>query len=499
MAPKPQPFAQTAAADGGPEAEPRPTLWRDRPCLAVFAALLAAGLAFRVWLCFSDDGIYWPDEIYQSLEPAHRLVFGYGLIPWEFVEGARNWAFPGLVAALLKAVTLFGDNPRHYLVALRLVFSAMGMATAWGTYKLARACGAGSLAAAVGAIWFALAPPTIYFAPRGLSETASAVTVVFGFALALAPDARRGRVAAGACLLGFSTLLRLQSAIFCAALVAILLARRRWGASGLAAIVLLGWALALGLLDRITWGDWFHSAVAYLRFNIVEGKSAQWGVAENTYYLRVLWTSMPLVTVWAAPLFILGVRRCAGLFTTACLFVLIHSLVAHKEFRFILPVVPIWFAVAASGLSWVLSLLPIDPRWPIAAVASCAALAGARFHALTFGEIGQYEHERPNASAYDDFGAINRLLLVAHAQSDLCGIEIEAVHLAWTGGATYLHRNVPIYPRGAWVASNHFNYVLAVAGATRMGRVVASEGPFALVALPHSTCVPDPSYRWKLP
>src|SRR4051812_12748598 len=56
---------------------------------------LGAGAALRIWLAWHDDGIYWPDEIYQSLEPAHRLVFGYGIVAWEFVEGARNWALPG--------------------------------------------------------------------------------------------------------------------------------------------------------------------------------------------------------------------------------------------------------------------------------------------------------------------------------------------------------------------------------------------------------------------
>lgn len=466
----------------------------------MFLALLGAGLALRVWLCFCDDGIYWPDEIYQSLEPAHRLVFGYGLVPWEFVEGARNWAFPGLVAGLLKAITiLVGDSPRRYLVAIRLVFSAIGMLTAWGTYELGRTCGARGIAAATGAVWFALAPPSIYFAPRALSETASAVAIVFGFALALKDAAPSRRIAAGASLLGLSALLRLQNGIFCAGLLATLLARRRWRASGLSALVLLAWVFAFGLLDRLTWGDWFHSAIAYFRFNVVEGKATQWGVSENTYYLRVLWTSMPLVTFWAAPLALLAVRRCAGLLVTACAFLAIHSFVAHKEFRFVLPVLPIWFALAASGLSWVLSLLPVHPRWPAAAIASCAAVAGARFHELTFGQLGQYEHQRPNASAYDDFGPVNRLLLAAHDQSDLCGIDIEAVHLAWTGGATYLHRNVPIYPRGAWAGSGHFNYVLTYGGAGRTGRVVATQGPFALVALPRSSCTPDPSYRWKLP
>lgn len=487
-----------------PSADPQRSRGRgrgpDRFGLAAFVLLLGAGLAFRVWLCFHDDGIYWPDEIYQSLEPAHRLVFGYGLIPWEFIEGARNWAFPGLVAALLRVVTfVVGDDPRHYLVAIRLVFSALGIATAWGTYKLGRACGAQFFAAAVGAVAFALAPPAIYFAPRALSETASAVAVVFGLALALQPDARRGRILAGVSLLGFSALLRLQNGLFCAGLIGILLARRRWRAAGLSALVLVGWAFVFGLLDRLTWGDWFHSAIEYMRFNVVEGKGAQWGVAEGTYYLRVLWTSMPLVTLWIAPLALLGARRSAGLFVTACAYLLVHSLVPHKEFRFILPLLPIWFALAASGLSWVLSLLPVDPRWPAAAMAACFAVAGAGFHSLTFGQLGQYEHERPNSSAYDDFGAINRLLLAAHEQKDLCGIDIEAAHLAWTGGATYLHRDVPIYPRGAWVGSNHFNYVLTFGGVGGMGRVVARQGPYALVALPRSSCSPDPSYRWKLP
>ena len=68
--------------------------------LRVWAVLLlglslGVGSALRLWLSTHDDGIFWPDEIYQSLEPAHWTVFGYGLVPWEFVSGARNWAFPG--------------------------------------------------------------------------------------------------------------------------------------------------------------------------------------------------------------------------------------------------------------------------------------------------------------------------------------------------------------------------------------------------------------------
>ncbi|HZA50383.1 MAG TPA: hypothetical protein VE549_06560, partial [Myxococcaceae bacterium] len=51
----------------------------------VLAFALVAGFLLRAVLGVPDDGIYWPDEIYQSLEPAHRVVFGYGLVAWEFV------------------------------------------------------------------------------------------------------------------------------------------------------------------------------------------------------------------------------------------------------------------------------------------------------------------------------------------------------------------------------------------------------------------------------
>ena len=77
---------------------------------AVLVLILGVGAALRVWLALTDDGIYWPDEVFQSLEPAHRLVFGYGMRAWEFIEGARNWALPGVVAlcpttAVLKTPT----------------------------------------------------------------------------------------------------------------------------------------------------------------------------------------------------------------------------------------------------------------------------------------------------------------------------------------------------------------------------------------------------------
>src|SRR5262245_25419412 len=173
-------------------------------------ASLALGAALRLYVTFTDDGIYWPDEVYQSLEPAHRLVYGYGLVAWEFVEGARNWALSGLVAGLLWLARLVGlDTPEGYLAVVRLAFVAASIASAFGAAFLARRLGADRLSAAAGAALLLLAAPAIYFSHRAMSETVFALPAVFGLALALPSTSSRKEVLLGASLVGMSVLLRL--------------------------------------------------------------------------------------------------------------------------------------------------------------------------------------------------------------------------------------------------------------------------------------------------
>ncbi|MSP03949.1 MAG: hypothetical protein EXR05_01570 [Acetobacteraceae bacterium] len=52
-----------------------------------------------------------PDEVFQYLEPAHRLVHGTGLIAWEYAAGLRSWLLPGVLAAVLWLASLIGGQP----------------------------------------------------------------------------------------------------------------------------------------------------------------------------------------------------------------------------------------------------------------------------------------------------------------------------------------------------------------------------------------------------
>jgi phosphatidylinositol glycan class B len=467
--------------------------------LALLVGSLAIGAGLRFWLCFHDDGLFWPDEIYQSLEPAHRLVYGYGLVAWEFIEGARNWALPALVAALLGLARGLGaDQPAGYLPFVRVCFALIGVGTAYGSYRLARVCGAGERPAAVAAALFALGAPFIYFAPRAMSETASALPVVFGLALALGRDATRWKRLLGASLLGLAVLLRLQNGIFCVGLLGVLAGRKQWRAGGEALAVLALWAFAFGLLDRLTWGGWFHSAVVYLRFNF-GGGAERWGTAEPTFYLRVLVSSLgPLGLV------LLGFSACAwpkarGLLLTAAGFLALHSATGHKEYRFMLPALPVFCALAGVGLTLLSERAPKNfADLALYATLLAAVISGIRFHQLTFGELGQYEDSKPNASAYDDSGPVNRLLLAANRLPDVCGLKIESVHQAWTGGYSYFHRNVPLYPHtGPGRGSGYFNYVITAANAGPL-EPVAADGPLVLARVGQG-CAADPGYSWRLP
>lgn len=475
------------------------------PLLArvVLVLALGVGATLRVWTALTDDGIYWPDEVYQSLESAHRLVFGYGMQAWEFIEGARNWALPALVAALMKVATWVGlDEPRGYLGLTRGAFGLLGAATAWGSYRLARAYEASELAAAAGASLFALSAVPLYFGPRAMSENASALPVVLGLALALRPGASRRALVGGASLLGLAVLLRLQTGVFCVGLVAVLAARREWRAVRDALAVLAGWAFLFGLLDWLTWGRWFHSALVYLDFNLLRGKAADFGIAPFSYYNRVLFRAMGGVTLVAAGLSLLAARRAPGLLGVAAAFFLLHAWQPHKELRFVLPVLPLFAALAGVGLDTLLRHLPPSPvrlALPLAVVA-VAGLSGARAGLLTFRDVGLYEEWRPQASAWDDWGPVNRLLIAAGHREDVCGLKVEAVHLAWAGGYSYFHRDVPLYPHvGPGRESGFYNYVVTTAGAVGQGEVVASEGPFVLVRLPNDRCAPDPGWTSRLP
>jgi len=118
---------------------------------------------------------------------------------------------------------------------------------------------------------------------------------------------------------------------------------------------------------------------------------------------------------------------------------------------------------------------------------------------LTFGDIGPYEKTRAAESAFDDVGPVNRLLVVASRQPDLCGLRVETHHLTWTGGYSFFHRNAPLYSMAAPDRSSGFYNFIIASTAETAGNPVAADGSFVLRRLGLPACTPDPNFDWRLP
>jgi phosphatidylinositol glycan class B len=469
-----------------------PSWWtRPLPWRVLLAVGLVTGAAARLWLAFTDHGLYWPDEVFQSIEPAHRMAFGYSMVAWEFVVGARNVLLPGAIALVLEALAALKlDDPFIYVPVVRVLFALSSVGTVWGVYRLSRATGCSLPSAVVGTLAFCWMSLAIYFSPRAMSEVASALPVTWGLALLLETPSRK-KLLLGASLLGLAVILRIHCGLFAAGAVVMLLAQRRKGDALVVFGVLCGWAVVYGLLDLFAWGSFLHSGIYYLRFNLIEGRAAEWGTAPPAFYTKYLVKSLGLHWVLIAGLAVLGVRRSPAVMGLALAFLLGHIALPHKELRFIVPFLPLVCAGAAAGVEQLLSWR----RWQLGVVSAVALLltsawSFATFHTLTFQQIGGWD----SVSAYDSGGPVTRLMMVAGRRPDLCGLGLTLGSRGATFAYFALHRDVPFYEAPLPdEASRFYNYVIAEEG-TRTGEVVAVDHGAVLLRLNPGPCEHDASF-----
>src|SRR5580704_7136558 len=121
----------TAAANVGEHTHSQS--WRGLHIVAITAVLLRLGVAWY------SARITYPDELFQYLEQAHRLVYGYGIVPWEFRLAARNWLLPGTLGVLLEGFRALGlDRPTTYIPVLKSVFALLSVSLVYASYTIGR-------------------------------------------------------------------------------------------------------------------------------------------------------------------------------------------------------------------------------------------------------------------------------------------------------------------------------------------------------------------------
>jgi hypothetical protein len=120
------PAPREAFAIGGADTAARPQRAGER--LLVTAGLLlivTVAVLLRLVPILFVPSMNWGDEVFQTVEPAHRLVYGYGLMTWEFQLGMRSWLLPGTIAGLIELGRMVGNGPEYYLAAIAIVLGTL--------------------------------------------------------------------------------------------------------------------------------------------------------------------------------------------------------------------------------------------------------------------------------------------------------------------------------------------------------------------------------------
>ena len=108
---------------------------------------------------------------------------------------------------------------------------------------------------------------------------------------------------------------------------------------------------AAAALDAVCYGRAVCTLCNFLSFNLLTGGSALFGTHPWHWNLS---QGLPATLGTAVPLVALGAKAAAGrsprLLVLAAVYVFAHSLPAHKEFRFLLPVLPLLHAYAGVAL-----------------------------------------------------------------------------------------------------------------------------------------------------
>lgn len=404
--------------------------------------LCTLALALRIVVAVLFPGPVHPDETFQYLEQANRLVLGVGVVPWEFRDGARSWLIPALLALIEVLAVPFGSRPDSFLMAVSVLMALAALPTVicgflWG--RRAGGLAGGLVAGTLNACWF----EPLYLSIHPLADSFATALLVPGLYLCTVPGTKRRFLEAGV-LLGLTVVVRVQlaPAIGFAVLVVCLGQRRgvwwRMVAGGLG-IVLLG-----GLMDWVTWSYPFQSTIQYVWANLFLGKASESGTSPWWSYLA---NEIAVTHGAAMALMVLalqGARRQPVVAVCTLAILVSFSAIGHKEARFILPAMPLILTLA--GIGTVEAGRILLSRWPAAILPKTEwrlALAYSTGWAALSLWLGA---STPFASQWYHGDAMIRATRAVNEDQAACGLGIYPSY-EWyrSGGASHLRPNISLY------------------------------------------------------
>lgn len=328
--------------------------------------VLALGSVLFLYQAFFHLDVVYPDEHFQTLEVANRIVNGYGWLASEWQIGMRSYAGPGFFVPILWVLKQLGIQGGDLPIRICRAFIALlSVITLWRFDTLLAERRLAQTSRLIALLCFATLPAMVVWMSTTLTETLSLILLwsVLPWCLKTALN-REASVRAwffSGILISLSFFVRphmlawIVPFLFCASVLT-RPSLTRIAASWCALLVVI---LLYGLLDYVTWGHAFQSLTSYWNWNVNQGVASHHGTSPWYSYFELVFTNLgsAFITFFIA-VHLLGSKRGFRtqdvlVFVPSGIFILVHSFIAHKELRFILPIFPALFystAVAFNGV-----------------------------------------------------------------------------------------------------------------------------------------------------
>lgn len=394
--------------------------------------LLILSIILYAYALNKSRGVIYADSIFQVLEPAHRLVYGYGEVGFEFIRGIRPMAPVYFASLLLSLEKLSGSyDPFRMLSFLDLLTAVSTIILVQLAYGIGRHV-YGREAGLYAGYFTLFSGFLILYGSRFTSDLFSVFFTTAAYYFTLTGTRRRHYAYSGLCVgLSYIIKFRVIVAAIPLTLYLVIYLRRKLGffILGIAAAV-----LAQCLMDYVLWHELFHSPIASLTMNIDEGIAVQY-FGSMPWYAYISIFSMHPVAFFCLLYSRDGTKKDIILFA-AVFYTVFFSVIGHKEYRYMMPAIPFLMIAAGNGLDKIVrNFSGLEKK---ATVTWCLALAFITMMTVPTDFVGWGSDDLLRAARY------------VGVQNDSKGMAYNGRFAAGLGSYFIIHKKIPAVRAAEW-------------------------------------------------
>lgn len=310
-------------------------------------------VAWRLSSVFVVQTAHAPDEYWQSLEVAHKLVFRYGYLTWEWHAGIRSYIYPFLISILYRILSVLNLDFVSLLVTLPRIFQAL--LSAYTDYRFYIWTGSKFALFSLCTNWY-----WYYNASRTLINSVETCLTIIGLSFFPWSDSG-GKNVKFLWIIGLLGIARPTAAIVWLPMfiyhVLNTSARNRIFLIVRYVAVALFYVSISTAIDTFCYGHFVVTPWEFFKINVLQRTSENYGTMHYLWYFTSALPVLLGLQNLALPFAVYQVcrnysksRQSMVLIAIVAWTMGVYSLLAHKEFRFILPLLPILIYLTTTNI-----------------------------------------------------------------------------------------------------------------------------------------------------